>query len=256
MFNRRHPRLPTLLLLLLLLTHFFRCILALLPFQAPVPPPKDGREDHHHQVQPDDRHPLPACNRNIPLPVLPLVAHLQEPLGIVRDDAVGLLGDAPPHHALAVDGPEVDGPPGGLDVAQQPPAAGAEDALLQDVERDIREGQELAGVGAGEADVRDWEGREMLRAEREEFGGPAAEDDALSPGLRRVGRDVVDSLSDQSHYVVRVVVDLLCWLAVWLRMRQHAICLRRTLISSNSHMFSKFGEARYSSKSLSRGIDS
>lgn len=205
MFNRRDARLPA----LLLLAHFFRCILALLPFQAPVPPPKDHREDNYHQIQPDDRHPLPALNRNLLLPVLPLVAHVQKPLRIVRDDAVGFLRDAPPHHALAVDSPEIDGPPGGLDVAQQAPAAGAEDALLQDVEGDVGEGQELAGVGAGEADVRDGEGREVVRAKGEELGGPAAEDDALGPGLRGVGRDVLDGLGDQSHYVVRVVVDLL-----------------------------------------------
>ena len=52
-------------------------------------------------------------------------------------------------------------------------------------------------------------GGEVFRAEREEFDGPAAEDQTVMPRFERVCGDGLDGLCDQPHDVVGVVVELM-----------------------------------------------
>ena len=61
--------------------------------------------------------------------------------------------------------------------------------MLQRVEANMRQGEESARIGNGEADVRDCVARQVLRAKGEELCGPNAENDALIPGGRGGGRD-------------------------------------------------------------------
>ena len=142
-----------------------------------VLPPEDRAEDEHHEIDPGDHHPLAPRDADLPLPLLPLVADLQEPLRVVRDDAIEALVDAPPHHVQLVDRPRVQRPPSRPDLAHEARAEVRQhEGLLQHVEGDVGDGEEFARVRDGEADVRDWEGRKVLRAEGEELDGPASED--------------------------------------------------------------------------------
>lgn len=90
--------------------------------------------------------------------MLPLVAYLEKAFGIVGDDPVQLLLDAPPHHVLLVDRPAQNGPALGPGVAQELGADRAHEHPLDHVEGNVGNGEEFAGVGDGEADVGDGEG--------------------------------------------------------------------------------------------------
>ena len=174
-----------------------------------VLPPEYRAEDEHHEVDPGDAHQLAPRHVKVPLPSLPLVADLQEPLRVVGDHAVESLLDAPFHHVWLVDRPHVQRSPFCLGVADE---AGAEEGqherLLEDVEGDVGDREELARVRDGEADVRDGVRGEVFRAQREELDGPAAEDQALVPGFEGVRGDGLDGFGDEAHDVVGVVVEL------------------------------------------------
>ena len=85
---------------------------------------------------------------------------------------------------------------------------GQHERLLQHVEGDVGDGEELARVRDGEADVGDWEGGEVAGAEGEELDGPAAEDQALVPRFEGVWGDGVNRFCDEAHDVFGVVVEL------------------------------------------------
>lgn len=78
--------------------------------------------------------------------------------------------DAPAHHFVVVDGPGDDGAVEAVGVADEARAGGPdEEDFLEGVEGDGGRGEELAGVGGGEADVGDGEGGEVVRAEGKVF---------------------------------------------------------------------------------------
>lgn len=51
--------------------------------------------------------------------------------------------------------------------------------------------------------------RQVFCAEREVFGGPAAQEDALGPGLVRIGWDGADGGGNEAHDGFGVIVELL-----------------------------------------------
>ena len=75
-----------------------------------VLPPEDRPKNEHQEVDPDDHHPLAPRDVDLPLSLLPLVAHLQEPLGVVGNHTIEFLAYTPPHHVLLVDRPHVQRP--------------------------------------------------------------------------------------------------------------------------------------------------
>ena len=195
-------------------------ILCLRKRQGPLPlgffiarttilPPEDRPEDKHHEINPSDHHPLAPRDVDFPLPLLPLVTHLQKPLRVVRNHTIEFLFDAPFHYILLVDRPHVQRPPLRLRIADE---AGSEErqyeGLLQHIEGDVGNGEELAGVGYGEADMRYWKVGKVFRAEGEELDGPATENEALGPRFEGVRRNGLNCLRDEAHDVVSVVVEL------------------------------------------------
>lgn len=79
---------------------------------------------------------------------------------------------------------------------------------MQHVEGDVGDREELARVRDGEADVRYGIGGEVFRAEREEFEGPAAEDQALVPGFEGTWGDRLYGFGNEAHDVVGVIIEL------------------------------------------------
>ena len=130
--------------------------LPLLPLDASILPPKDRPEDDDHEIDPRDHQPLAPRHRVCPLACLPLLAHLEEALRVVGDDAVQTVADAPFHHLVLVDGPDVNRSLLRLGVAQElGPKVGQHEGFLEDVEGDVGDGEELSGVWDGETDVGD-----------------------------------------------------------------------------------------------------
>jgi hypothetical protein len=182
--------------------------LLLLP-QPTMLPPENASKGQNHQIHPQNHHPLPPRNVNLAFPSLPILADLKELLRIVGDDAVEAFADAPPHHIFFVHGPCEDGSSLGFRIAHEALAEeGGDEGFLQHVEGDVGDGEELPGVGYREADVRYRECREVFSAEGEEFGGPAAEDETLVPGLEGVWRDGSDGFGDEAHYGIVIIVEL------------------------------------------------
>ena len=97
--------------------------------------------------------------------VLPLLAHLEEVLGVVGDDGVDALPDAPLHPLLVVDRPQVDVALGLARGAQERRAARPDQHLLQQVEVDAGLLEEARRVQQGGPDVRDREAGEVLLAD-------------------------------------------------------------------------------------------
>ena len=170
-----HPRRPSSLSLLGFPLLFaagqrdrpFRRDLSFCLARSVVLPPEDGAEDEHHEIDPGDHHPLAQGDVDAPPPSLPLVTDVEEELRVVRDDAVEFPLDTPPHHLRLVDRPHVQRSAlFGLGVADEArPEDGQHEGFLQHVEGDVGDGQELARVRDGEANVRDGEGGQVLRAE-------------------------------------------------------------------------------------------
>ena len=171
-------------------------------------PPEDRAEDEDHEINPSDQHPLTPRDVNLSLSSLPLVANFQEALRVVRDHAVEFPLDTPLHHGLVVDRPHVQWSSFRFGVAHETSAeVWGHECLLQHVEGHVGDGEELARVRYGEADVGYREGREVLRAEREEFDRPATEDYSLIPRFKVWG-DGLDGFRDETHDLVGVVVEL------------------------------------------------
>lgn len=172
-------------------------------------PPEQRPKDKHHKVGPSNQHPLTQRDLDVPLPLLPLVADFQEALRVVRNHTVKLVFDAPFHHGLLVDRPDVHRPPLRFHIADE--ACSEEwqhERLLQHVEGDVGDREELARVRDGEADVRYGIGGEVFRAEREEFEGPAADDQALVPGFEGTWGDRLYGFGNEAHDVVGVIIEL------------------------------------------------
>ena len=141
-----------------------------LPVLPSVPPPENSPKHKHHDVDPQNLKPKLPTNRDFAVSVLPVIAHLHEPLRIVRDDSVRLARDAPFHERFFVDGPHDDGATEGAGVAQELGAdEGGHEGLLEQVEGDVGGREELASVGDGKADVAHGEGREVGVAEGDVF---------------------------------------------------------------------------------------
>lgn len=140
-------------------------------------PPEYRPENKHHEIDPSDHHPLAPRDVDFPFPLLPLVTDLEKPLRVVRDHAIEILVDAPFHQVFFIDRPHVQRPALRFRVADEACSEERQhEGLLEHVERDVRNGEELAGVRYGESDMRDWEVGEVFCAEGEELDGPAAED--------------------------------------------------------------------------------
>jgi hypothetical protein len=138
--------------------------------------------------------------------------------------------DVPAHHLIVVDGPGDDGAVEAVGVADEARSGRPdEEDFLEGVEGDGRRGEELAGVGGGEADVGDGEAGEMVRAEGKVFdlgrgsvpgpgrggeGGkgsaysPNTEYYALIPGPARAWRYGSHGLANEAHDRIGVVVNL------------------------------------------------
>lgn len=172
-------------------------------------PPENRAEDTDHQLDPRRHGPVLPRNLYAPVALLPLLAHLQKPLGVIGADAVETLANRPAHLLLVVNGPRVHRPtfPSGFSEEARS-EVGDQEGLHEHVEGDVGGAEELAGVGRGEADVGDGEGGEVLGAEGEVLCRPAAEDDALIPGFLAMRRDEGDGFGDQADDVGCVIVEL------------------------------------------------
>lgn len=149
------------------------CFLA----RTAILPPEYRPKDEDHEIDPGDHHPLAPRDVDFPLPLLPLVADLQEPLRVVRNHTVEFLFDTPLHHVLLVDRPHVQRPPFRFDLPDEARAEVRQyEGLLQHVEGNVGNGEEFARVRYGEADVRYGERGEVFRAEGEVLDSPAPED--------------------------------------------------------------------------------
>lgn len=95
-------------------------------------------------------------------------------------------------------------------------------------------------------------GGQVFGAEREKFGGPAPEHQALIPGAVGIWAHGSNGLRDEAHDVIGVVVELAKVLGV-IRVEMDN---QYTFISNRSQMFSIPGEAKNSSRSLNLGIGS
>lgn len=101
--------------------------------------------------------------------MFPLVTDFQEPFRVIRDYTVRLMLDAPAHEVVFIDGPVKHWTSRGSNIAGKAGTARAEHSFLKHVEGDIRELEELSGVGGRETDVGDGVGREVVSGQREEF---------------------------------------------------------------------------------------
>lgn len=64
--------------------------------------------------------------------------------------------DAPPHHIFVIHRPAEYRSPGSFRIAKEISTPGAHEGFLQEVERYIRNREELPRVGYGEANIADW----------------------------------------------------------------------------------------------------
>ena len=158
---------------------------------------------------PANTRPLARTDLNPPLPILPILTNLQQPLRVIGNHAIESLPNTPLHHILIVDRPRIERTALGAAFANEAgPDARTDEGALEHVERDIGDGEELAGVGDGEADVGDGEGGEVFGAEGEVFGCPDAEDDTFVPQAVGGWADRSDGGGDETHDGVGVVVGL------------------------------------------------
>lgn len=118
-------------------------------------PSKHHPKNNHHHMQPQNQKKLLPSNLDLPLSLFPLVADLKKPFRIIGDHAVQVAFDAPPHHGILVDGPGQNGPARGFGVAEEFVADGPHEDFLEDVEGDVGDGEELAGVRDGKPDEAD-----------------------------------------------------------------------------------------------------
>ena len=66
--------------------------------------------------------------------MFPLVANLQKPFRIIRDDAIHALLDAPPHVIVIVDRPDEERAAGSFGIADEARSTRAEEGDFQDIE--------------------------------------------------------------------------------------------------------------------------
>lgn len=109
-----------------------------LTLQPPILPPKDPRKQQHHNIQPNNLEPQSPPDPDLPIPMLPRIAYLQEPLRIVCDHAVCASGYTPFHQGLVVDSPHEYRTAEGFGVTEE---FGADDwghdGFLKEVEGDV-----------------------------------------------------------------------------------------------------------------------
>jgi hypothetical protein len=101
--------------------------------------------------------------------VIPLLTGPSKSLRIIRHDAVDAPPQAPAHEILLIHSPDEEGTVGGLNIGDEVGAARAHEHFLVDVEGDIGDPEELAGIGDREGDDGDGEGGEICVAERKIF---------------------------------------------------------------------------------------
>ena len=216
-------------------------------------PPKYRPKDNDHEIDPGDPHPLAPRDFNVPLPLLPLVADLQEPLRVVGNHTVESLLYAPLHHVFFIDRPDIQRSSFRFGIADETCSEEWQhERLCKHVEGDVGDREEFARVWYGEADVGYGEGGEVFGAKREVFDGPAAEDQALIPWFQRVWGYGSNGFCDEAHDVVGVIIELASLLEA-ARIEVYGVA---TFISNSNQTFSKPGEAKNSSRSFNLGIAS
>ena len=199
-------------------------------------PPKYCPKDDDHEIDPGDTHPLAPRDLNVPFPLLPLVADLQETHRVVGNHAVESLLYTPLHNVFFVDRPDVQRSPFRFHIADETRSKERQhERLCKHVEGYVGDREEFARVWYGEADV-----------------GYGAEDQALIPWFPRVWGYGSNGLCDEAHDVVGVIIELASLLEA-ARIEVYGVV---TFMSNSNQTFSNPGEAKYSSRSFNLGIAS
>lgn len=129
-------------------------------------PPEYYTEDCHIEVDPYDIEDFIPTEPYLSVCLVPTVADIEELLRVVRDDTINFFLDAPLHHGLLINGPDIDKPPQPPGITQELGAEGTHERLLEHIERYVGDGEKPTSKHDREANVCDRKGRQVVIAQR------------------------------------------------------------------------------------------
>ena len=139
-----------------------------LPILGLSSPPENEAHNRAHDKDKYSKQVSSYLYTHFPLTRYPLLPHFSKSRRVVSDDTIEPLTNAPCHQSIIIYRPTIDGAGTLMCISDESTAEewNEEDAG-EEVERDVRSGQEEARVGRGEANVGDGEIGEVGSAEGE-----------------------------------------------------------------------------------------